>query len=78
MTKTNFIHIEETDFELVINAENIKYVNRIGSNVFVHFTGEQSPLHLRMEAGQALWRLIRASSTTIHRAAVENKNAETL
>jgi hypothetical protein len=73
-TKTNFVHIEESEFEIVINANNINYVQRMGNSVFIHFAGEKDPLHLRMDAGQSVWQLVRSSALTIHQA---NKKAET-
>lgn len=77
MSKPNFVHIEESEFELAINADNISYVQRLGDSVFVHFNGGENPLHLRMKPGQAIWGLVRASSTTIYQASPNDKNAGT-
>lgn len=80
MTKPNFIHGKEPESEIVINVESINYVHVMGGSVFVNFIGDENSVHLRGELGQAVWRLVRSSSTTIYQtpAAVENKNAETL
>jgi hypothetical protein len=74
---SNFFHLSENEHEIVINADKINYVQKLGGSVFVHFTENENPLHLRAEMGQAVWKLVRASSTTIYQAATDNKNAET-
>lgn len=68
-----FAHIEASDFEIVLNAENISYCQKIGTSVFIHFVGGGDPLHLRKEPGQAVWKLARNSAVTIYLESEQNK-----
>ncbi|AFY43647.1 hypothetical protein [Nostoc sp. PCC 7107] len=62
------VHIQETEFELVINLDSVNYLARMGTSVYIHFKGEAEKLALRGPAGDAAWRIFRNSSVTIYQA----------
>ncbi|WP_144427429.1 hypothetical protein [Nostoc piscinale] len=73
MSKPTLVHIQESEFEIVLNVDSINYVGKMGTNVFIHFNGECDKLALRGSAGEAVWKLIRGSSVTIYQAPQDNK-----
>ena len=71
-----FAHLETADFEIVLNAENISYVQKMGNSIFINFVGGGDRLHLRKEPGQAAWKLVRNSAVTIYQESEQSKKAE--
>ncbi|MEH2261015.1 hypothetical protein [Nostoc sp.] len=49
------IHIQQPNDEIIFNWQAIKFIVKSQAGVFVHFLGEEEPLHLEGGAAKAFW-----------------------
>ncbi|MEH2145312.1 hypothetical protein [Nostoc sp.] len=49
------IHIQQPNAEVIFNWQAIKFIVKLEASVFVHFLGDDEPLHLEGEAAKAFW-----------------------